>query len=149
MTKEDIISESLENTTIQSDGNILPFYQANLSTGETENYLAKSNEWITIEQSSIRELILKAFSDFDKKAILSLTSERALTIPEILYRRKLPNTAGYRKINSLIKAGFIVPSGFVSIKNRKKVKKYMSIFEDARIYIDKDNVTIKVKLKRQ
>src|SRR5207245_11800415 len=122
MAKEDIISESLENTTIQSDGSIPPFHQTNLSAGETENYLAKSNEWITIEQSSIRELILKAFSDFDKKAILSLTSERALTIPEILYRRKLPNTSGYNTINSLIKAGFILPSGFVSITNSKKIK---------------------------
>src|SRR3989442_12609222 len=122
MTKEDIISESLENTTIQSDGNILPFYQANLSTGETENYLAKSNEWQTIEQSSIRELILKAFSDIDKKAILSYTSARALTIPEILYRRKRPKTAGYRKINSLIKEGRVVHSGFVSFQNSRKVK---------------------------
>ena len=93
-------------------------------------------------------MILESFSDLYKKKILCITSEKPLTIPEILQTCKISTPVGYRKINSLIKVGF-VRAVDTAVQNGKKVKKYESIFDDVKIYIDKDTLKVKVKLKRK
>jgi hypothetical protein len=107
------------------------------------------SEWITIEKIPLRLLILQVFADPDKQKILCLISEKAFTIPEILQEIKLPTTAGYRKINSLIQEGFVVPAGMLSSPKKREVRKYRGIFEDVKIYMDKNKVIVQVKLKRK
>ncbi len=123
------------------------FYEIVEDDDKTENYATKSTEWITLD-SPLCELLLETFCDFHKRRIMQITSENPLTIPEILHTCKIPSTAGYRKINSLIREGIIVPSGFVSVQNRKKVKKYLSIIGDVKIDIDRENINVKVRLKK-
>lgn len=143
-----IISENWKNINTKPSVDMNSFYENIVRDDKTENYATTSTEWITVD-SPLCELILETFSDFDKRRIVNMISEKPLTIPEILYRCKIPSTAGYRKINSLIKEGIIVASGFVSVQNRKKVKRYKSIIEDAKIFIDKQNISVKVRLKKQ
>ncbi len=119
----------------------------NSTNNETKTNNTKFNEWIKVKQSPLHQLILEAFSDLHKKNILNITSEKPLTIPEILQTCKMSTPVGYRKINSLIKAGF-VRTVDTAVQNGKKVKKYASIFEDVKIYIDKDTIRVKVKLKK-
>jgi hypothetical protein len=123
-------------------------HEMDLGNDKTENQLTTSTEWITAD-TPFCESILKAFCDFDKKRILNMISETPLTIPEILHRCKMPSTSGYRKINSLVREGIIVPLPFISVQNTKKEKKYVSIIEDANIYIDKENIKAKVRWKNQ
>lgn len=145
---KNIISENWKNINRKSSVDMSHFYEIALGYDKTENESTESTEWITLD-SPLCELILETFSDSDKKRILNIISEKPLTIPEILYRCKIPSTAGYRKINSLIREGIIVPSGFVSVQNKKKVKKYVSIIEDTKIYIDKQDINVKVRFKKQ
>ncbi len=145
---ENIISENWKNINKKPGINMNHFYEIVVGKDKTENQSTQSTEWIKLD-SPLCELILETFSDSDKKRIMNITLEKPLTIPEILYRCKIPSTAGYRKINSLIMEGIVVPSGFVSVQNRKKVKRYMSIIEDVKIDIDKENINVKVKLKKR
>ncbi len=104
--------------------------------------------WITIEDPSLAKLILESLGDADKKEILNAVIEEPKIISEILESTKLPQTSGYRKINSLIHDGLLVVHGFTMTYDRKKVNKYKSIFENASISIKKNNIIIKILLAK-
>ena len=144
------ISNRLENNSYieNTECSINFFDRASLFKDRIKNNGSTDNEWIKIEKLSLIELILETYFDSDKKKILNAASNKPIIIPEILDICKISPTPGYRKINSLIKTGLIVPAGFIVIQKRKKVKKYKSIFENVKIFIDKDNMSVKVKLKK-
>ena len=101
---------------------------------------------IYIENSSLTRVILESFGDDDKKKILGVLHGDALIISEIIEKCDIAQTSGYRKINSLIDDGLLVPSGFVSTADGKKVTKYRSIFNNIRIEIVKNKINISLYL---
>jgi hypothetical protein len=58
----------------------------------------------------------------------------------------MPMTSRYRKINSLIREGFVISVGNISVNN-KKVRKYRGKFEDVTTLMDKDQINVQVKLR--
>jgi hypothetical protein len=68
-------------------------------------------------------------------------------VSEVLSMCNLPQTSGYRKINSMISDGLLTIEGYITTSDGKRVNKYVSIFENIKIDIVKNNVTVKVKLK--
>src|SRR5690348_8591462 len=72
------------------------------SDRKADNNYDESFGWIDIGEKSLMQLILDTFVNPQKKKIMDLTSDRALTVPEILEICKMPTTSGYRTINSLI-----------------------------------------------
>lgn len=103
----------------------------------------QKRKWTTISDIVMVQCILEALGDDDKNKILSTTNEPH-AIPEILDACGLPNTSGYRKIKSLINGGMLVACGH-TINGGKKVDKYISAFENIRIRIIKNRITIKVQ----
>ena len=106
-------------------------------------------EWIKIKKPELIELIAQTYFDPDKKKILNTVSEKPTTIPQILDICNLAPTNGYRKINSLIKSGLMIPVGYVIIQNRKKIKKYLAVIENVTIHMDKDSISVKVRFKKK
>ena len=107
----------------------------------------KDEEWMTIRDSSIAKTVLEAFGDEDKKKIMSVLMNEPHIVSEVLSMCNLPQTSGYRKINSMISDGLLTVEGYITTSDGKKVNKYISIFENIKIDIVKNNVTVKVKLK--
>jgi hypothetical protein len=107
-----------------------------------------ANEWIKIKKPELVALIVEAFVDPDKKKILNIISNKPTTIPQILEICNLEPTNGYRKIKSLIKSGLIKPMDYVTAHNRRKIKNYMTVIEDAKIYIDKNIISVLVRFKK-
>lgn len=105
-------------------------------------------QWINIEEKSVMSLIIEAFVDPQKKKVLNLTSDRALAASEILGICKMPTTSGYRTINSLIKSGLLVKSSNGSIKNGRRISNYRSIFENVKINIEKNKVSVLAKFAK-
>jgi hypothetical protein len=68
-------------------------------------------------------------------------------VSEVLEICNLPQTSGYRKMNSMISDGLLTVEGYITTTDGKKVNKYISIFENIKIDIVKNSVTVKVKLK--
>src|SRR5947209_4395575 len=58
--------------------------------------------WVAIEDPSLAKLILESFGDEDKKNILNAVLDESRIISEILEIANIPQTSGYRKVNSLI-----------------------------------------------
>ena len=105
--------------------------------------------WVTIDNPTLTKIILESFGEDDKKKIMSTLSHDAMIISEIIEKCDIAQTSGYRKINSLIDDGLLVPSGFVSTADGKKVTKYRSIFNNIRIEIVKDTITVSIRLEKE
>lgn len=108
---------------------------------------SKRNEkkWITLEDSRLVELILKSLGDEDKKNIINTVIDEPLIISDILEINKIPQTSGYRKVNSLIDDGLLVPQGYLTTPDGKRVTKYIAIFENFVISIEKNKIIVKVQ----
>ncbi|MGI0041606.1 MAG: hypothetical protein ACRD94_06545, partial [Nitrosopumilaceae archaeon] len=61
----------------------------------------KDEEWMTIRDSNIAKTVLEAFGDEDKKKIMSVLMNEPHIVSEVLSLCNLPQTSGYRKINSM------------------------------------------------
>ncbi|MBM2852567.1 MAG: Transcriptional regulator [Candidatus Nitrosotenuis sp.] len=108
--------------------------------------LMNGEKHIYIENSSLTKIILESFGDDDKKKILGVINGEALIISEIIEKCNIAQTSGYRKINSLIDDGLLVPSGYVSTTDGKKVTKYRSIFNNIHIEIIKNKINVSLYL---
>ena len=76
------------------------------------------------------------------------TSDTSKIIADIIKECKLPQTSGYRKINSLIDDGLLVNSGQTT-KESKKVNKYISIINNVKIHIEKNKMIVDLQLNPQ
>jgi len=104
-------------------------------------------EWMTIRDPSISKIVLEAFGDEDKKKIISVLMNESHIVSEVLEICNLPQTSGYRKMNKMISDGLLTVEGYITTIDGKKVNKYVSIFENIKIDIVKNNITVKVKIK--
>ncbi len=104
--------------------------------------------WHTITNSQVNTTILQAFGDPEKKKILETVTNAPKIVADILDDCSLPQTSGYRKINSLINEGLLVQSGQI-IKENKKINKYVCIFDNLKINIEKGNVLVEIQLTQQ
>ena len=105
------------------------------------------SNWVEIKDPELSKIFLESFADKDKKVILGAVMDKPLIIAKILESSKIPQTSGYRKINFLINNGLLVSNGFELTHDGKKVKEYETIFENIKVDIVKNNITVKVQLK--
>jgi hypothetical protein len=105
------------------------------------------SNWVQIKDPELSKIFLESFADKDKKVILGAVMDKPLIIAKILESSKIPQTSGYRKINFLIDNGLLVSNGFELTHDGKKVKEYETIFENIKVDIVKNNITVKVQLK--
>ena len=108
-----------------------------------------NEKWVKIENPFLTKIILESFGDDDKKKILSALNGESLIISQIIERCSIPQTSGYRKVNSLIEEGLLVPSGFIATSDGKKITKYRSIFDNIKIDIVKNNITVAIHLANE
>jgi len=111
----------------------------------SEKLVYRNTKYIIIKNKSIISLILRSYADLDKKKILTVTVNKPRIILDIIDTCKLPQTSSYRKINSLIKSGLLIPNGEINKKYGKKVTKYVSLFENLEINIVKNEISVKAK----
>ena len=105
--------------------------------------------WIVIDNPVLTKVILGSFGDDEKKKILGALNGNSLIISQIIEMCEIAQTSGYRKINSLIDDGLLVPSGHISTNDGKRVSKYRSIFDNIKIEIIKNKITIALHLAKE
>jgi len=79
----------------------------------------QTSSFIEVRDETLANFILNSYGDNDKKAILSVATETALTLPEILKKSGRPTSSGYRVFNNLLKEGLIIEVFDVSEKSEK------------------------------
>lgn len=110
-----------------------------------EQNKVENKEWISIGDSGINKVILEAIGDDDTKNILNSVLDKSKIISEILEDCNIPQTSGYRKINSLIQNGLLTASGHQTTRDGKIVNKYKAVFENIQIHMEKNKVVIQVQ----
>jgi len=113
-----------------------------------EKSKTNDQEWMTVEDQFLTRVILEAFGD-DRKEILTALLEQPRIISDVLNICKIPQTSGYRKINWLIDNGLLTVHGFITTPDGKRVNKYIPVFENIKINIVKNKVTVKVQLNKE
>ena len=116
---------------------------------ELEKVKDTKTEWITIQDQDLSKIFLESFGDPDKKAILNSVLDKPHIVADILKICKIPQTSGYRKINSLIKNGLLIPNGRTVTNDGKKVTKYETLFKNINIEIEKNSVKVTVQTKQR
>jgi len=106
-------------------------------------------DWITIHDGDLARTFLESFGDPEKKCILTTVYDKPLIVSDILKSCSIAQTSGYRKVNSLIDEGLLIPSGYVVTDDGKKVQKYGTTFHNVDIKIEKKSVKVKVQLKEK
>lgn len=114
-----------------------------------EKSKTNDQEWMTVEDQCLTRIILEAFGDEDKKQILTGLLEQPRIISEVLTICNIPQTSGYRKINWLIDNGLLTTHGFITTGDGKRVNKYTPVFENIKINIVKNKVTVKAQLNKE
>jgi predicted transcriptional regulator len=110
-----------------------------------EQSKTSDQKWIMIKEKSLVLLILQSYADPDKKMILD-AAEHPKTILDIIDECKLPQTSTYRKINSLIRNGLLIPDGQISMRHGKNVTTYVALFRNVEIKIVKNDVQARAKI---
>ena len=105
-----------------------------------------ASKWFTIEDEGISKIILEAYGDEDKAKILNSVTDSSKIISSILKDCKMPQTSGYRKINSLIEKGLLTIEGSELSHDGRRVNKYISLFDNIRINVDKNKISTDVQL---
>lgn len=108
---------------------------------------SSKEKWYTLSDSHLTSVILQSYGDPEKKNILESVSVTPKIIADILEKCDLPRTSGYRKVNSLIDDGLLTQSGFIT-SDYKRINKYVRVFKNLKINIDKSHVTIDVQLSK-
>ena len=109
------------------DSVLREFFGANADEIETKSLLKiielekTEEEWITIQDQELSKTFLQTFGDEDKKTILDTVLNKSLIVADILKESKIPQTSGYRKINSMISNGILISNGFELSKDNKKI----------------------------
>lgn len=106
------------------------------------------NYSIKIIDQKLMNLILELCGDIETRNILIYLFDNDLTIPQILKESKVPKTSGYRKIENLIINGLILESGKI-LSESKKISKYRCVFDEIKIGMEKNNVTVQVVINKK
>ena len=104
--------------------------------------------WLTIQDQELAKVFLEFLGDGDKIAIINSVLDKPLIVADILESCKIPQTSGYRKINSLIKCGLLIPNGYALTNDQKKVTRYESLFQNIQIGMEKNRIKVKIQPKK-
>lgn len=138
------------------DSVLREFFGANADEIETKSLrniiglekTEKKEEWVTIQDQELSKIFLEILGDGDKKTILGTVLNKSLIVADILKESKIPQTSGYRKINSMISDGILIANGFEFSKDNKKIKKYETIFQNIKMDIQENKMIVKIQLKK-
>ena len=104
--------------------------------------------WVTLENSRLVEIILKSMGDEDKKNIITAVIPEPRMIPDIIKIAKIAQTSGYRKVNALIDDGLLIPQGYFTTSDGKKITQYGAIFDDLKITLEKNKVVVQAHMQK-
>lgn len=105
----------------------------------------QSQKRFTISEPSISQSILKAYSDDETSKILNASIGEPWTILAMLEKLQIPQTSGYRKVNSLIEDGLLIKDGHEISASGRRTDKYKSLFDNVEIDIKNNKVTVNIQ----
>ena len=103
----------------------------------------KNSFIVTIKDKNLINLVLEIFGDSEYRNIIESSFAKPLLITEIIDLCKISKTSGYRKINFLIRNGFLVHEGKELTVKRRTVEKFTTIFQKINFEMNKNQSFVK------
>ena len=103
----------------------------------------------TLSDETIVQAVLNSYTDAETSKILNASIGEPWTISEMLEKLNISKTSGYRKISSLIECGLLIKSDYEFNSNNRKIDKYNSLFDNVKIDITNNKVTINVQFTQE
>ena len=104
---------------------------------------------ITILDEFLKKSILEKLGDDESRRIILATVGRAQTNSEVLEYNKISTTSGYRKINVLIRDGFLIKSKSKLIETRRSVEQYVTFCDKILFEIKKNHLILIVIVNKK
>jgi len=101
---------------------------------------------VTIKDNNLVNSILQILGDDEYRQIIESTVSKSLLISEIIDMYNLPKTSGYRKINYLIRNGFLIGTEKEFTLKRRSVEKYIAVFQKLNFEISENQKIIKLTI---
>jgi len=109
----------------------------------------KNSFLVIIKDKNLVNLIIKILGDDEYRKIIESTLSKPLLISEIIDMFQLPKTSGYRKINYLIRNGFLIGVNKEFTKTRRSVEKYTTIFQKIIFEMNKNKNFVKLEIPQE
>ena len=103
----------------------------------------KTSIIVTLKDKNLINLVLEIFGDSEYRNIIEYSFAKPLLITEIIDLCKISKTSGYRKINFLIRNGFLVQEGKELTVKRRTIEKFTTIFQKINFEMNKKNNFVK------
>lgn len=104
---------------------------------------------ITILDESLKKSILEKLGDDESRRIILTTVGRAQTNSEVLESEKISTTSGYRKINVLIRDGFLIKSKSKLIETRRSVEQYVTFCDKVLFEMKKNHLILTIIVNKK
>ena len=104
---------------------------------------------ITILDESLKKSILEKLGDDESRRIILATVGREHTNSEVLESEKISTTSGYRKINVLIRDGFLIRSKSKLIETRRSVEQYITFYDRIVFEMKKNHLILTVIVNKK
>ena len=101
---------------------------------------------VTIKDKNLIDLFLEVLGDKEYGRIIESSISKPLLITEIIDICQLPKTSAYRKINYLLRNGFLIEAGKEFTAKRRSVEKLSTIFQKINFELDENQKLIKLTI---
>ena len=103
----------------------------------------KTSIIVTLKDKNLINLVLEIFGDSEYRNIIEYSFAKPLLITEIIDLCEISKTSGYRKINFLVRNGFLVQEGKELTVKRRTIEKFTTIFQKINFEMNKKNNFVK------
>ncbi len=104
---------------------------------------------VTIKNQNLIGTFFEILGDKEYRKIIESTISKPLLISEIIEQKKLPKTSGYRKINYLIRNGFLMGVKKEYTNKRRSVNRLIPIFEKLVLELNQNQSILKITVPKK
>ena len=110
---------------------------------------SKDSYLVSIKHQNLIDVFFEILGDKEYRKIIESTISKPLLISEIIEQKKLPKTSGYRKINYLIRNGFLIGVKKEYTDKRRIVNRLIPIFEKLVLELNQNQYILKLTVPKK
>lgn len=104
---------------------------------------------ITVFDNSLKRKFMETLGDDESRKILTSMTDKNCSTSDVLRLQKISTTSGYRKVNALIRDGFLIQTKRKMIENRRPVDQYTTFYHKIFFEIKRNDVLLDILIKKK
>ncbi|WP_428326525.1 hypothetical protein [Nitrosopumilus sp.] len=104
---------------------------------------------VTVSDNSLKRKFMETLGDDESRKILTSMTDKSCSTSDVLRLQKISTTSGYRKVNALIRDGFLIQTKRKMIENRRPVDQYTTFYHKIFFEIKRNDVLLDILIKKK